>query len=417
MKLYDIIQKEKTVTTNRVSPQKEDSGEELHPHKKRFPVRKSIIFFGGASILLALIYSLGNYYTYATIEVKEKTIPFSIQDAKIIISHEKEVGTERLSFQTMEITSSITRELFGSEFKEVTGKARGEVVFINEFSTTPQSIRAGTRIVGDNKKTYETVSSTTVSGYKIENKKKIAGSSAPVSIIAVETGKESNANGVVLSVNAFTGTKRKQLYARSTGALTGGEKGAMHTISDAEREQVLESLKNQLSEKLKRETRAQIPESFITFPDLQFISFNINELKLTGEDVKFPVTLKGSMVSYLLPTHLFEQKVATFVQTPEYYNRISIPEIQKFSVTPVTSIPLYTKTIPNEIVLAVTGEGTIVATIETEEIQKHLLGIRRNRFDSLIKTYPEIASAKVTVYPFWSSFFPRTEKKIRVRFK
>lgn len=419
MKLYDVIQKEYPHHKEDVLVQDESS--QQHHVKKPSPrdTRKRIIFFGSLLLILAVIYSLGVRFVRARIVVEERVIPFTLTNTTLTLPHETETDPERLSFQTMKVSTEITREIFGSEFKEVTGKATGSVIFFNEFSTSSQTIKTGTRLVSDAGKTYITQATISIPGYKIDSKtkKKTPGTSNPVPVVAVDVGASYNTQGTALSVSSFSGTKRKQLYARSAGAFTGGEAGTMHTVSAQEREKVIETLKTQLAERLRRETRAQIPEHLVTYPELQFITIDTDSLRLVGEGVKFPARLSGSMVSYLIPRDLLQQAIATDVLRDTQYPSVIIPELQTLEVLPVSPIPTNSDTPPQSIEIEISGEGTIIAQVTPERIRSLLVGARKGSFMQAIATIPEIQSAQSSLYPFWAPYFPKEEKYIYIDFK
>ncbi len=412
MKLYDVIRKENNKLENDPKPQTEERLIIAEPKSKK---RRRIIFFGLLALVVTIIYISGIYLVRAKIIIKERHIPFNIESVVIDIPHEKESTEGRLSFQTMTVNSEINREIFGSELVDIKGKAKGEVVFLNEYSKTSVTLKSGTKIIGSNGKTYLTQETANIPGYTVDSKsKKTAGASNTVSIIASETGPSSNSTGISFSISGYTGAKKTQLYARSIGSISGGESGMMHTVSDAERPALIESLKTQLSERLKRETRAQIPNNLITYPDLQFISIDSNSLKLEGEGVKFTAKIKGTMISYLIPKSLFESAIAKEVLSDKSYTNISIPNLTSLSVVPESAIPANSQTPPGSISLKISGQGFVIPKASPERIKQSLMGLNRKSFDSVISNFSEIETAKFKMLPFWAPFFPKQERYLKV---
>ncbi|MCC7436260.1 hypothetical protein IT402_00060, partial [Candidatus Nomurabacteria bacterium] len=370
------------------------------------------------ALVLVGIYIVGIYMARAVIMVTERSIPFSLENTVIELPHETNSDTERLSFQTMTVTTEINREVFGSELKEVTGKSKGSVVFFNEYSKNKETIKSGTRLNGSNGKQYLTQQSITVPGYTLDSKnKKVPGTSESVAIIAVDVGSSYNSDGLSFNVTNFSGSKRSQIYARSLGKITGGESGMRHTVSDAEKPAILESLKTQLNERLRRETRAQIPEHLITYPDLQFISIDPDSLKLEGEGVKFTAKIKGSLTSYLIPIKLLESAIAKSALSDQSYSNVSITNLASLKVIPESAIPTNTKTLPDSISISISGEGNIITKTPTQSLKESLIGAPRSSFDSKIAVFKEISSARFKMFPFWSPFFPKEERYIRVDIK
>lgn len=410
MKLYDVIKKERT-NEESIEPSVHTFIPTEPTHKKK----RHLVFFAIVLAGLVVLYIAGLHLNRTTIFIKERTIPFSLEKTIIELPHETESDSERLSFQTMTVTTDIKREIFGSELTEVTGKAKGTAVFFNEYSKTSQTIKTGTSLTGSNGKKYITQQSVTIAGYTIDSKKKkVPGTSSSVAVIAVETGSASNSDGLSFSITSFSGTKKTQLYARSAGAFKGGEAGMRHTVSDAERPALMESLKTQLTERLKRETRTQIPEQLITYPDLQFVSIDADSLKLEGEGVKFTAQIKGTMVSYLVSRKLFESAIAKEVLSDKEFTAVSIPGLASLSVTPESAIPANPTTLQDTISIRLSGSGTIITKAPISKIQESLVGAKRRSFDSIMSTFPEIAGARFHLFPFWSPFFPKQDKYIKV---
>jgi hypothetical protein len=413
MKLYDVIRKEQQGEEKKDDIVTETFVLTETPRKRR----KRIVFIAIALAVICGLYILSFYFVRAKVYVEERTIPFVLDNVVIELGHETESDTERLSFQTMTVTTEISRDLFGSQLKSVSGKAKGSVVFFNEYSKNSVTLKTGTKLVSPTGKTYLTQKSVTIPGYKMDGKKKIAGTSPSVAVIATETGPASNSEGTSLSISGYSGTKKTQLYARSVGAFKGGEEGIRHTISEAERPQILDTLKTQLAERLRRETRAQIPPQLITYPDLQFMSIDTESLKLEGDGIKFPAYIKGTMVSYLIPRDLLESAIAKEALSEQSYKSVSIPALADLIVTAKSGVPADPQVIPDTISIQVNGQGTIITEISPASIQEALLGIKRGLFNDKISAIPEISSAKYRLFPFWAPIFPKKESQIKVDFK
>lgn len=415
MKLYDVIRKE---NPDLVKKEEFSEKETVVINNKTPKNNKRLIFFIfiiGA--FLSLIYILGINFTKSKIYIKERNIPFNLEKGlSVEIPHEETFGTNKLYFQTMTINTEIDRELFGSELVQVTGKAKGSVVFINEYSKSAISLKNGTKIIGQNGKTYQTLSSVNIPGYTTDkNKKKVPGSSNTVNIVAIETGVSSNSNGINFTISGYTGSKKTGVYARSLSPLTGGDSGMKYTVSESEKDSVLENLKTQLSERLKRETRTQIPNGYITFPDLQFISIDTNSLLLSGEGIKFNTKIKGSMTSYLLPIKELEEAVGKEVLSDSQYSDIAIPNIASLSVYPESSIPANHQNIPETIKIKITGTGNIITKLKEELIISSLVGSKTKDFNKNISVFKEVETAKFKIFPFWSPIFPEKELGFEIK--
>ncbi len=408
MKLYDVIRKE---DLDRGTPL-QDIPRELPPiytPPQKVSWKKVGVIALCISVLVVL-YVVGMKLVYAKVTVTERRIPFSLQNTELQLVHEKEATNTNLSFQVMAVSAEVSREVYGSDLSTSTSKATGNVIFFNEYSKSAQTIKANTTLTGKNGKKYQLKAKITVPGYTLKGKIKAPGTSAPAAIVALDVGPSSNTTGTSFSVAGWSST----MYAQSAGEISGGEDGMSHIVSEADKPQILATLQSQLTERLKRETRAQIPDNLITFPELQVVTINTDALKLKGSAIKFPATISGTMVSYLISRDLLEEAVAAKALRDQVYEDVSIPDLGGIEVTPVTALPVDPKSVPETIKVSISGDGTIITNVSADSVGEKLIGIRKKMFSTSLSAIPEIDTAKYTLYPFWAPFFPTKESRLKV---
>ncbi len=415
MKLYDVIRKEGRKDTEleeapvapqvptKVEPPKRFKQHTRISWRKIFVIACAIAFF-------ALLYIVGMKVVYAKVIVNERRIPFTLDGAEFELVHEGQENAGRLSFQTMVVPTEVSRQVYGSQIDPSTSAATGKVVFFNEYSTKTQTIKAKTTITSKEGKKYHTTASATVPGYTLKNKIKTAGTSTSVPVVASGVGPAYNTDGTSFTVAGFG----KTFYAQSAGAITGGEDGLLHSVALVDQPDVIASLQSQLIERLKRETRAQIPVDLITFPDLQVTTIDSSSMKLRGEGIKFPATIKGTMVTYLIKTDMLESAIASHVLSDHSYPDVSIPDITALTVTPVTALSTDTTNAPDTIRVKISGTGTIITKASIFSIQESLVGSPKKNFSSILGGIPEVDKANYHFYPFWAPLFPNTDKRITV---
>lgn len=415
MKLYDVIRKENLDKGKELPPPPEENARErVVARRVHHGVRwKKMAVLGGAILFLVVLYILGMKLVRAKIVVTERRIPFVLENAEFEIAHEGDASTGRLSFQTMVVSSEVSRQVYGSKMEQSTSVAKGNVVFFNEYSTKAQTIKAKTTLTASNGKKYQTTKAVTVPGYTLKNKVKTAGTSPSTPIVAIAVGPTYNTTGTSFSVAGWG----KSLYAQSAGAVTGGEDGISHSVSDAERGDVIATLQAQLIERLKRETRTQIPETLIAYPDLQVTSIDAGSVVLRGEGVKFPATMKGTMTTYLVERDLLEMAIANHVLNDHPYSQVTIPALADLMVTPVTPLPSDAKNTPETIRIRVSGEGIIITKAPLQIIKQSVVGSRKTSFGSFVNSVPEVDTASYRFYPFWAPFFPNKESRISIETK
>lgn len=411
MKLYDVMRKEQTEEFTRREEQKYEPNNP--PPSARFVItRKGFILILGSLLFLVILYVLGVNMVRAKVTIVERRIPFTLSNAELELTNQEKAGSERLSFQAMVVNTTITRQLYGSALTNSNTKATGTVVFFNEYSTSKQTVKKGTTLTATNGKKYITGEQTVVPGYTIVNKKRVAGTSPSVSITAIDNGESYNSPGTTLIVNGWSNAS-KTFYARSS-AITGGDIGVSHTLTDSERKQAITTLESQLIERLKRETRAQIPKNFITFPELQFPIVDLNSFVLKGGSVSFPASMSGVMVSYLIPVDLLEQAIASKAISERSYPKVSVPNLGDLTFDLRSAVPTNPKVVPDSIIMTVSGQGTIITKVPVDKIKENLLGIPRRLFEESLAEITEISTAQFNLKPFWSPRFPLKWGRIEI---
>ncbi len=416
MKLYDVIRKEemgeevedKKLPEIQVESPKKNT---LHHfvHHRHVNWRK-ILIIGCAIAFIALLYVIGMRVVHAKVVITERRIPFTLDAAEFELIHEGEGSINRLSYQTMVVPTEVSRQVYGSQIEPSTSYAKGKVVFFNEYSTKAQTIKAKTTVTSKEGKKYQTTESVSVPGYTLKNKVKTAGTSAATSVIATAVGPASNTTGTSFSVAGYG----KTMYAQSAGAITGGEDGLRHSVAPSDRDDIVASLQAQLIERLKRETRAQIPQDLITFPDLQVASVNTDSLVLKGEGIKFPASISGTMTTYLIPSDMLESAIASQVLNDRSYPKVTIPDLSALTVTPITALPADPDAAPDTIRIEISGEGTIITKAPVAAILDSLVGAPKKDFSHILGNIPEVDSAEYHFYPFWAPFFPAKNTNITV---
>lgn len=420
MKLYDVLRKEQAQHRGKKMPAREIAPPEYEPFSTEIPEKKfswkKVAVIGMAFSFVALIYIIGTRLVHAQVVITERHIPFSIDSVALELTHETATDDGRLSFQAMVVTTEVTREVFGSELVQSFSKANGKVVILNEYSKTPQTIKAGTVFTAPTGKRYVTAATVVVPGYTGTASAKTAGT-VTATVTAAEAGESYNTESTTFTIAGWTGTKAKQFNARSVGSISGGEAGIRHSLSASEKAAAIATLQTQLIERLKRESRAQIPDNLITFPELQVATIDIASLKVEGQGIKFPMKLSGTMTSYLIQRDLLEQAIAQKAISDRSYPHVAIPALGDITVTPITPLPTNSAHVPENITISLSGDGTIITKVQTETVRESLAGINRRQFNTIFADIHEVDVAKYTLYPFWAPYFPVASSRITVEVK
>lgn len=444
MKLYDVISKEQKEQRSQKKPLSAAKERAVQPPEERRPtydidepIKKTthvvhdwkyrtvrLLIVAGILGVVTALYVVGLQLVRAHVSITQRRIPFDLQATTIDIPNESVVGGSKLAFQVLTVPATVSMKVYATELAQTTSKAQGTVTIVNEYSTTAQAIPAGTTLTAKTKKKYTTNRAVVVPGFTTVNKKKVAGT-VSVPVTAVAAGTDSAVTSTTFTVAGFETTKTKTLYARSAGAITGGGQSTKHTLSDTDRAMYTDTLRRKLENKLAQQTSAVIAEAnsanedhpekkLITYPSLQTITIDPAGMVLQGDSLSFEASVKGVMVSYLLPEQFLEQKIASYVLSDKTITSVSIPGITAMKIDPIGVLPVDPARLPGQIALAVSGQETIITTVSEQQIKDLLVGSSRKGFDEKIRSIPNIQSARFELYPFWASFFPTKTTSIGV---
>jgi len=385
-------------------------------HKVEYPKtpitnrsRRSLWFVAIVSILFFL-FSLSFFFANATVTVNPTIRDIELKNKSMTAVKNATAGS--LSLDIVSISGEETKTLQATEKKEVSTKATGTVVLYNTFSTSPQSLSIDTRLEGSNGKIYKTSKALVIPGM---NKSGKAGS-VEATVYAAEAGEGYNSSPLDFKIFGFKGTpKYAKFYARSKTPLTGGFTGSSLAISDTEKAKAQEELKDSLKEKLLQKATEQIPDGFILFKDATFISIQDETFEPTTSDTDLPITIKGTLYGILLREDELTQKIAEESITNYDESEVYIPNIKDLifhtSVKEdlVNNIPFV-----DNIEFTLSGKAQIVYRLDNEKFTRDLLKKPKDELNQVLSQYPNIASAELSLSPFWLRSLPSKSKDIKV---
>ncbi len=323
----------------------------------------------------------------------------------------KNGGAEELSFDLVAIPGEETRTVAGGEKKEVNQKATGSVIIYNTYSNAVQNLDIDTRLEGSNGKIYKTQTKVVVPGTKGDG----TPGSVEVKITASEAGAEYNSPPMDFKIFGFKGTpKYAKFYARSKGAITGGQKGLMSTISDADKAKLVAEAKTALEEKLFKKANDQIPSGFILFKDAVFLDIDEETVAPAGVDGQVPVVIKGTLYGFLLEEEGLTDKIVKALVSNYDGSKVHVKNIRDlvFSLANRDSIASYKDV--QTINFKLSGNTKVVWDVDTEKLAADVLGKKKKDFRQILLGYPNIDTADLVIRPVWKMSFPQKRNDIEV---
>ncbi len=374
------------------------------PNKKNSSFSMWIIAFFA---IIFLFFAVSFVFSSVKININPKTSSFSVNKN---ITAFKNASNENLSFELMSLSDTVSVSLEGKEEQEVLIEARGEVVIYNNFSTSSQPLLIDTRLEATNGKIYKTTERVVVPGMK-DGKP----GSVKVGIYATEAGEEYNSAPLDFKILGFKGTsKYDKIYARSVGDIAGGMKGKVLQVSEEEKTQSVQNLRNDLEKSLFKKATDNIPSGFVLFKDSVYLDIEKEEYKIEGN--KMVVTLRGFVSGVVFNEKRITDSILenTDFQGEEVF--ISNLRDLKFNFNPSLDWSLFKSDLNtlSKISFDISGEGNIVYLLDEKAFISDLKGKKKKDFSNILLNYNSINSANVSFKPMWKNNFPDKTKDIKL---
>ncbi len=373
------------------------------------------VWYIAGFLLIALVFGFSLFFARASITVVPKSQELTINER---ISAFKKPVTEGLRFDSM-IVSGEESVVLTSETKQVVEEpARGRVRIVNEHSGESQALRIDTRLVDQAGLIYKTKEKVTVPGMKTENGTKIPGT-VEVEIYADASGPAGNkdVSDVRLGILGFKeagSDKFETVYAQTITPLSGGFVGERYVIGEEQENQEIAKLTTQMYESLKAKARAQMPEQ-VTAPENLMTLFETSFSTTSTPEGSVVLTFSGSLFSVMFNTteleHYFIENLMVDI-APGSVHIANIDSLVFSYVEP--ELQTVNPPLLENLLLDFQDTLQIEFVVNHEALVFDLVGKKRKEFNSVVMNHSGIASASLSLTPFWKSRLPERDEDISV---
>ncbi|KKW15713.1 MAG: hypothetical protein UY54_C0005G0012 [Parcubacteria group bacterium GW2011_GWA2_50_10b] len=361
----------------------------------------------GALILIFAVLSMFNGATFAYVP----------KSAALIFNNETytahKSGTEGLFYSVVKLSREKGAATPAGGETDVERKASGVIVVYNDASAEPQRLIENTRFESSAGKIYRIRNVITIPG-----KKTVSGVSQPgtieVTVYADAPGEAYNAGLSDFTVPGLKGTPRyTSIYARSKTPMTGGLVGKEKTVKAEDLARVKAELQGALKDELWQEVQAEVPGDFILFPSL--LSYTFEDLPQgAGSGDNVTVNARGNLYGVMFK----KSDLAGYLAL----KKLSVPKTEPVEVPALSSLNLtFAGTPPadllsvSEINFKIVGNATVLWLTDEVALKADILGRHKRDITAILKNYPTVASASVTVRPFWKSTLPAESDKVSIK--
>lgn len=365
---------------------------------RRFHFGKGRWWVSGVVAVLILGAVLGTMFRKAQILVTRATASWKYENEvtvdKTLTSID--LATSRVPGQVFSEKKNVTLAFPATGKKVLQRAAKGTIIVYNAHSTQSQALVARTRFVTPEGKVFRLAQGITVPGATMKDGALVP-SSIEAAVTADQTGPSYNIGPVSrFTIPGFQGTpKFETFYAESKIAMTGGANGETAYPTEEDIKKAKEMSATTLENALQTLVTASTPS------DLKLLEA-AKVMRLVRQDVHPEVNDEGQFTVYVegeLSTVAFkEADVKTLLQEKMRAEVGSDFEVKSDTLTYREE----TATRKGDILtLPVSYESIVVRHVDVDALKEHIVGKKEADLKRLLFATPGLASAKVSLWPFW----------------
>lgn len=294
--------------------------------------------------------------------------------------------------------------------KNVSEKAKGEIIIYNNYSSSPQTLVANTRFEAPNGLIYRLANSVVVPGAQIKDGK-IVPSSISAMVLADEPGEKYNTNAInKLTIPGFKGSpKYDGFYGELKNGATGGFIGEKAVPLDTD----IEKAKKEIAEKLKSALESSIlskkPNDFSFIGNFKTDILKINIVSTSTDQAgNFAVWGEGE-------TKIFgarEKDIINFLI--QFYKQNTNKKINNLKIEYSNLNPNYEN---GNISFNLKASGSFVFNLDLDKFKNDIAGKSIKEAQNIIKNLEDFESAKILINPIWITSLPSNQSKINIILK
>lgn len=364
-------------------------------------------------VIAAVFLVVNNFFNKADITINFTKIPWNYERA---FSADKSVSALDFSNNILpgEVFSDSknTVQLYpASSHETVSEKAQGTITIYNAYSSSPQTLVATTRFATSDGKIFRIEKAIVVPGAQITNGN-ITPSSIVAQVVADKTGAEYNIGPTSrLTIPGFKGTPRYNgFYGELKQGTSGGFVGvkAMPTADDIARAKAGTTavLRNTFDNPI----TSAYPANCKILDGAE--QFNITDMKVntdTNASGSFSVIGRATNVVLCFRESGDKSLKSLLSAVAAKNNPNMVFDDLQISYNQIKADPKNGKE-----TFYVTASGTLKPDFSADDFKSSMLGRKVGDARSLLAALPNLASAKISLWPFWLWSVPANPNRVKI---
>lgn len=376
------------------------SGTPVRPYPERRPRFPFTTVFIVLCIAAASIGALF-YFSSAKVEITPKTASAAVQSTFTATQ-----STGDLPFEIITADKVATQSVSGSGTRAVNTAASGSIAIYNTQAKT-QKLIANTRFATTAGLIFRIHSAVTVPAGTPTKP-----GSVTATVYADQNGSTYNIPPSAFTLPGLAGTPQaSQVYARSTGSMTGGASGTVPVVNAATENAAKNALVTALGPDLEASIKNQIPAGYILLPGAATTTYR--ELAPAASATTGMVDIKeqGTITAVVFPNTALAKAIAGAVPALNYRG-------ESLTLATTTNLTFSTPNFPepstSSFSFTLTGTAPLVYSVDVSRIAAAIAGKTRSAAEVELSNYPEVDRAIILLRPFWRQTFPEDPASISV---
>ena len=355
------------------------------------------------AVLFVIVLTVGAlfYFSSAKVNVTPNSISAAVQGSFTADRNEGSLPYEIITAQKI-ATQSVT----GSGTKTVTSSASGTLTIYNT-QTKAQRLITNTRFATAEGLIFRIRSAITIPGGSIARPGSIS-----AKVYADQPGNAYNIGPTSFTVPGFAGTpQEKQVYARSTGSMTGGASGVVPIVDSAIEDQTRSALMKALAPDLTAEIEARVPSGYLLLEGAATTTFEKLEAMPSATTGMVDVREQGTITAVVFPNAALAKVVGTSIAGLGYQG-------EPLTLAPTSDMLFTAPRFPDpdttSFSFTLSGTAALVYTVDPTRIAAAIAGRTRSAAEVALTNYTEVKRAVIVLRPFWRQSFPQDPSTIAV---
>ncbi len=391
------------------------SQESLYREEPRtsFPLRR---FKPWAIVLTLLIviggagWSLGMIFGRAEARISFKKVPWPHQDTILASKTFSQIDVSKsyLPDEFFSQEKNMSRLFPASGKATVAQKAAAKIIIYNAYSASPQSLIATTRFMTPDGKVFRLNDQVLVPGAQMKGGK-IVPSSIEANVTADKAGKDYNIGPIKrLTIPGFKGSPK---YEGFYAALPQPAKGGFTGEKALPTQQEIVSAKDKTAESLRADLETYFlnnrPEGFVILPgasETQITKLTVN----TTTDQSGNFSVFGEATFRALGFKEADLKKFLSSLAAKDYPEMIFRDLKLDYGNVKTNFDT------GQLTFTVTAQGVLGPQFSADDLKLKISGRGVSEARAAILNLPDLASAKISLWPFWLYRLPANPQKIKI---